>query len=125
MSYKIAIIEDDGVIRQMYRMKFEAEGFEVEVADNGKDGVALVTSMRPDIVLLDLHMPEMNGVEALEAIRRIEWAKNLPVIILTNLGQEESPKGLRALNIFSYIVKADFTPKQVVAQAKEALMSVS
>lgn len=125
MSYKIAIIEDDGVIRQMYRMKFEAEGFDVEVADNGKDGVALVTSMRPDLVLLDLHMPEMNGVEALEAIRRIEWAKKLPVIILTNLGQEESPKGLKTLDIFSYIVKADFTPKQVVAQVKDALMSAS
>ncbi len=125
MSYKIAIIEDDGVIRQMYRMKFEAEGFDVEVADNGKDGVALVASMRPDLVLLDLHMPEMNGVEALEAIRRIEWAKKLPVIILTNLGQEESPKGLKTLDIFSYIVKADFTPKQVVAQVKDALMSAS
>jgi DNA-binding response OmpR family regulator len=125
MSYKIAIIEDDGVIRQMYRMKFEAEGFEVEVADNGKDGVSLVTSMRPDLVLLDLHMPEMNGVEALEAIRRIEWAKKLPVIILTNLGQEESPRALKALDIFSYIVKADFTPKQVVTQAKEALTSAT
>lgn len=121
MTHKIAIIEDDSVIRQMYRMKFEAEGFEVQVADNGKDGVALVTQMRPDIILLDLHMPEMNGAEALEAIRRFDWGKEIPVIILTNLGEEESPKSLHTLNIFSYIVKADYTPRQVVARAKEAL----
>lgn len=120
-NLKIAIIEDDGVIRQMYRMKFENEDFEVQVADNGKDGVALVEDMRPDIILLDLHMPEMNGVEALEAIRSKPWGKTIPVIILTNLGEEESPKNLRALGIHSYIVKADFTPRQVVARVKDAL----
>lgn len=121
MSKKIAIVEDDGVIRQMYRMKFEAEGFEVQVADNGKDGVDLITHMKPDIILLDLHMPEMNGAEALAVIRSFDWGKHIPVIILTNLGEEESPKSLRALGIHSYIVKADYTPRQVVARAKEAL----
>lgn len=121
MSHKIAIIEDDGVIRQMYRMKFENEGFEVQVADNGKDGVALATHMKPDIILLDLHMPEMNGAEALSEIRKMPWGKHIPVIILTNLGEEESPKSLRALGIHSYIVKADYTPRQVVARVKEAL----
>lgn len=121
MNCKIAIIEDDGVIRQMYRMKFENEGFEVQVADNGRDGVALVTHMKPDIILLDLHMPEMNGAEALAQIREKDWGKHIPVIILTNLGEEESPKSLRALGIHSYIVKADYTPRQVVARVKEAL----
>lgn len=121
MSKKIAIVEDDGVIRQMYRMKFEAEGFEVQVADNGKDGVDLITHMKPDIILLDLHMPEMNGAEALAVIRSHDWGKRIPVIILTNLGEEESPKSLRALGIHSYIVKADYTPRQVVTRVKEAL----
>lgn len=118
---KIAIIEDDSTIRQMYRMKFESEGFEVQVADNGRDGVALVSHMKPDLILLDLHMPEMNGAEALEEIRSHDWGKHTPVIILTNLGEEESPKSLRALGIHSYIVKADFTPRQVVARVKDAL----
>ena len=121
MNHKIAIIEDDSVIRQMYRMKFEAESFEVQVADNGKDGVALVEHMRPDIILLDIHMPEMNGAEALAAIRKHDWALHIPVIILTNLGEEESPKSLRPLGIHSYIVKAEYTPRQVVAKVKEAL----
>lgn len=118
---KIAIIEDDSVINQMYRMKFEAAGFEVEVADNGKTGIALVESFGPDIVLLDLQMPEMNGDEALAHIRSKEWGKSVPVIILTNTGIEESPKSLKELNIQSYIVKAELTPSQVVERAKHAL----
>lgn len=118
---KIAIIEDDGVIRQMYRMKFESEGFEVDVAENGRDGVALVEHMKPDIILLDMHMPEMDGVTALTKIRHESWGKNIPVMVLTNLGEEESPKNLRALGISGYIVKADFTPRQVVARVKDAL----
>ena len=118
---KIAIIEDDPVINQMYRMKFEATGFEVQLADDGKRGVALVESFQPDIILLDLQMPRMNGVEALTEIRKHDWGKTIPVIILTNMGEEESPKSIRALGIHSYIVKADLTPSQVVARVKEAL----
>lgn len=118
---KIAIIEDDTVINQMYRMKFEADGFEVQLADNGKRGVALVESFQPDLILMDLSMPEMSGDEALAEIRSHDWGKKIPVIILTNLGEEEAPKGLRTLGIHSYIVKADLTPSQVVSRAKEAL----
>lgn len=118
---KIAIIEDDAVINQMYRMKFEADGFDVQVADNGKSGVELVQTFQPDLVLLDLQMPEMTGDEALQHIRAAEWGKDVPVIILTNLGPEEAPKVLEDLNIESYIVKAELTPSQVVARAKETL----
>ena len=118
---KIAIIEDDQTISQMYRMKFEADGFEVQLADNGRRGVDLVKSFRPDIVLLDLQMPEMNGDEALTEIRGNEWGKDIPVIILTNMGEEESPKSLENLQVKSYIVKADLTPSQVVSRVKETL----
>lgn len=118
---KIAIIEDDPVINQMYRMKFEADGFDVQIADNGHHGVALVEEFAPDIILLDLKMPHMDGAEALAKIRGHNWGKNIPVIILTNLGEEEAPKSLRALGIHSYIVKADLTPRQVVSRVKEAL----
>lgn len=118
---KIAIIEDDPVISQMYRMKFEADGFDVQLARDGKRGVALVEDFGPDIILLDLQMPEMSGDEALEKIRAQEWGKTVPVIILTNLGEEESPKSIRALGIHSYIVKAELTPRQVVQHVKDAL----
>lgn len=118
---KIAIIEDDQVINQMYRMKFEAASFEVATAGDGESGVALVEKYKPDIILLDLQMPHMGGAEALERIRAKESSKNTPVIILTNLGEEEAPKNLRSLGITGYIVKAELTPSQVVARVKEAL----
>lgn len=118
---KIAIIEDDAVISQMYRMKFEADGFDVQLADNGKRGVALIEHFSPDIILLDLQMPEMTGDEVLAAIRKESWGQDTPVIILTNLGEEEAPKSIRNLGIHSYIVKAELTPRQVVQRVKDAL----
>lgn len=118
---KIAIIEDDPVINQMYRMKFEADGFDVRMASDGKTGVALVKEFQPDIILLDIQMPHMTGDEALAHIRREPWGEDIPVLILTNLGEEEAPEALRQLDVASYIVKADHTPKQVVARVKQTL----
>jgi DNA-binding response OmpR family regulator len=118
---KIAIIEDDPTISQMYRMKFEAEGFDVQLADNGTRGISLVESFKPDIILLDMQMPKMSGDEALISIRSKPWGKTTPVIVLTNLGIEEAPKSIHSLGIHSYIVKADLTPKQVVERVKAAL----
>lgn len=118
---KIAIIEDDPVISQMYRMKFESEGFDVEIANNGQRGVEMVRNYRPSIILLDLKMPEMEGAEALREIRGHDWGKKIPVIILTNTGEDESPKELRSLGISGYIVKANLTPRQVIQRVKETL----
>lgn len=118
---KIAIIEDDQTIAQMYRMKLENEGFEVHLASNGSDGVDMVERSKPDLILLDMQMPGMNGDEALTEIRKHDWGKMIPVIVLTNLGEEEAPKHLRSLGIESYIVKADLTPRQVVERVKATL----
>ena len=118
---KIAIVEDDPVISQMYRMKFEADGFDVQLANNGIKGVDLVKHFSPDLILLDIQMPEMSGDEALTQIRKQPWGKDIPAIILTNLGEEEAPKHIRSLGIHSYIVKAELTPRQVVQRVKEAL----
>lgn len=118
---KIAIIEDDITISQMYRMKFEADGFEVQTADNGKTGLELAEKMRPDIILLDIRMPEMNGDEVLKRIRATDWGKHVPVLVLTNLGEEEAPASLKSLGVEAYIVKADFTPRQVTERVKQVL----
>ena len=116
---KIAIIEDDPTISQMYRMKFEADGFDVRMAANGRIGVDVVKSFDPDVILLDIQMPEMNGAEALQLIRSNHASKTTPVIVLTNLGEEEASAEMRSLGIDSYIVKANYTPRQVVARVKE------
>lgn len=118
---KIAIIEDDLAIAQMYRLKFESEGYEVANADNGEDGLDIVERMNPDIVLLDMMMPTMNGDEVLRRMREEKWGKDITVLILTNMGKEEAPEILDQLNVHSYIVKAEMTPKQVAEHVKKAL----
>lgn len=118
---KIAIIEDDQAISQMYRIKFESEGYEVETAPNGKLGLALVDEMRPDVILLDIMMPEMNGDEVLQKIRATEWGKKIKVIILTNMGEQEAPEVLKNLEVSAFIVKAEMTPRQVAEKVKKHL----
>lgn len=120
---KIAIIEDDAAIAQMYRIKFEAEGYTVEVANNGRLGLEMLDKFRPDIVLLDLMMPEMNGDELLVHLRQEDWGKQLKVIVLTNMGENEAPDRLRALDISAFIVKAEMTPRQVAELVKKHLSS--
>src|SRR6185312_5311963 len=110
---KIAIIEDDKAISQMYRLKFETEGFTVQTAENGKLGLELCEQMKPDMVLLDLMMPEMNGDEMLAKLRATDWGKGIQVIILTNMGEQEIPPEVKALGVSAVILKADMTPRQV------------
>ena len=118
---KIAIIEDDQAISQMYRIKFETEGYEVETASNGKLGLELAGKMRPDIILLDLMMPEMNGDEMLKRLRATAWGKHTKVIILTNVGEQEAPDILEKLGVRRFIVKAEMTPRQVAEMVKAEL----
>lgn len=121
---KIAIIEDDMAIAQMYRLKFEAEGYKVEIAANGKLGLELCEEMQPDIVLLDLMMPEMNGDEVLEKMRKESWGEKPEVIILTNVSEQEAPERLKDLRVSDFIVKAEMTPSQVADLVKEKLAAV-
>lgn len=120
-STKIAIIEDDQAISQMYRFKFEAEGFIVETAENGKLGLELAEKMKPDVILLDLMMPEMNGDEMLAALRQTDWGKTIKVIILTNMGEQEIPDAVKQLGVSAVILKADMTPRQVADLVKKQL----
>lgn len=121
MAAKIIIVEDDQAISQMYRFKFEADGYTVETAENGKLGLELAEKMQPDIILLDLMMPEMNGDEMLRLLRQTAWGKNTKVIILTNMGEQEVPESVRALGVSAVILKADMTPKQVAELVKKQL----
>ena len=120
---KIAIIEDDPAISQMYRIKFEAEAYQVETAMNGKLGLELCEAFRPDVILLDLMMPEMTGDQMLTEMRKTEWGKNTKVIILTNMGEQEAPASLKEQGVKRFIVKAEMTPRQVAEMVKTELAS--
>jgi len=122
---KIAIIEDDQAISQMYRIKFEAENYRVETAENGKLGLELIEKMRPTIILLDLMMPVMTGEEMLAKLRTKPWGKDLKVIILTNRGEQEIPDEVKNLGVSAIILKADMTPRQVAELVKSKLAETS
>jgi DNA-binding response OmpR family regulator len=118
---KIAIVEDELAISQMYRFKFEAEGYEVESAENGRLGLELAQQFKPDIILLDLMMPEMNGEDMLAAMRAADWGKDIKVIVLTNRGEQEIPPQVRELGVSAVILKAEMTPRQVAEVVKQQL----
>lgn len=118
---KVAIIEDDEAISQMYRIKFEGEGYEVETAENGKLGLELCQEMRPDIILLDLMMPIMTGEEMLAKLRATPWGKKIKVIILTNRGEQEIPPEVKELGVDAIILKAAMTPRQVAQLVQDRL----
>jgi DNA-binding response OmpR family regulator len=117
----VAIIEDDIAIAQMYRIKFEAEGYDVESAENGQEGLQLIEEVKPDIVLLDLMMPIMTGEELLKELRKQDWGKKIKIIVLTNMGEQEAPVALKDLDVLRYIVKAEMTPRQVAEVVKQEL----
>lgn len=123
MAVKVAIIEDDQAISQMYRIKFESEGYDVDTAENGKLGLELCEKMIPDIILLDLMMPEMNGDEMLEKLRKTTWGEKIKVVILTNMGEQEIPASVKQLNVSAVILKADMTPRQVAELVKKTIDS--
>ncbi len=118
---KIAVIEDDNLIREMYKLKLERSGYEVCLAENGEIGWQIVSDERPDLILLDLMLPEMNGDVLLQKLRETKWGADIRVVVLTNISKDEAPSSLRLLNVERYIVKAHHTPSQVLEIVNEIL----
>jgi DNA-binding response OmpR family regulator len=115
---KVAIIEDDMAIVQMYRTKFEVEGYDVATAPDGASGLELIDSYQPDIVLLDLMMPNMNGLDMLAKLRSQPNGREAKVVVLTNMGDTETATKVFKMAADDYIVKAEMTPKQVAERVK-------
>jgi len=120
-KHKIAIIEDDAAIRNLYKIKLELSGFDVRVAEDGAQGLTLLETYLPDLVLLDIRMPTMNGDEMLAKVREQEWGANIRVVVLTNISRDEAPSILRFLNVDRYVVKAHYTPAQVLEVIQQIL----
>jgi DNA-binding response OmpR family regulator len=118
---KILIIEDDRYISKMYQLKLSLEGYDVQVAENGKQGVDKVKEMMPDIILLDILMPELDGFEVLKIVKGDDATKDIPVLIMSNLGQEDHIEKGMQMGAIGYIVKSQFTPSKVVDKIKETL----
>lgn len=109
---KVLIIEDDNMISSMYKTKLEQDGYVVEVANNGAEGLDKVKEVHPDIILLDVIMPQLDGFTVLEELRG-KMKISVPIIMLTNLGTEEDRAKGDRLGATSYLVKSSLTPGQV------------
>ena len=121
VTAKVLIVEDDRYISKMYQLKLSLDGMEVQVADNGRIGVEKVKEFKPDIILLDVLMPELDGYEVLKIIKGEPESKDIPVLILSNLGQEDHIQKGMQLGATGYIVKSQYTPSKVVEKIKQVL----
>lgn len=115
---KILLVEDEEMLANMYEVKFQNEGFEIIKALDGAAGLELSRTINMDLVLLDVIMPKMDGFSVLRAMREDPKTKNLPVILLTNLGQDEDIAKGKELGVIGYLVKANVTPAEVVEKVK-------
>jgi len=118
---KILLVEDDPFLLSMYNTKFEMENFKVVTADDGEKGLKLALKEIPDIILLDIMLPKMDGFEVLRALKADETVKRIPVLLLTNLSQKEKIKEGLALGADDYLIKAHFMPSEVVEKIKKLI----
>ena len=117
----ILLVEDDKFLSEMYVNKLASSDFEVELASDGREAMAKAKEVKPDLILLDIVLPKMDGFEVLQELKQDDSLRGVPVIVLTNLGQkEEVEKGLK-LGATDYIIKAHFTPTEVVAKVRKVL----
>lgn len=116
---KILIIEDDAFLVRAYQIQFEKEGMDVQIVMKGSDAMLLLKNEPPHIVLLDLMLPGVSGFDILGAMRKLPKWKNVPVVILSNLGQPEDIRRAKDLGATDYVVKANARINEVSAVVKK------
>lgn len=120
-THKVLIIEDDAFLHELCKKKFIKEGYQVISAFNGTDGLVKAPQEKPDIILLDLLLPEMDGLDLLKQLKEQTETKNIPVIITSNYSDRERVQKGLDLGAKDYIIKAHFTPDDIVKKADEII----
>ncbi len=121
MAKTILIIEDDKFLRELIVRKLNEEDFEVSQAVDGEEGIKKIIEEKPDLILLDLILPGIDGFEVLARMKKESALSSIPVIILSNLGQKDDvEKGLK-MGAIDYLIKAHFTPGEIIEKIKVAL----
>ena len=117
----ILLVEDDTFLANIYKTKFEMEGFKVTGAEDGLAGFEAAAKIKPDLILLDILLPKMDGFAVLKKLKETDDVKDIPVILLTNLGQKDDvEKGLES-GAVDYLIKAHFKPSETVDKVKKVL----
>jgi CheY-like chemotaxis protein len=120
---KICIVDDDNFILEIYGRKLEQKNFEVVTARNGKEGFDVIRSERPDAALVDIMMPEVDGVSLIRLLKKDPELSKIPVVVLTNSDSREVLEGIKKLDVHFYIVKALSNPQKVVDIIEEVLQN--
>ena len=118
---KVLIVEDESLIARMYKKALDFEGFEVVIADGGADGIKKAETFKPDLILLDIMMPEPNGIEVLEKIKSNENLKNIIVVVLTNLSGENDAQLALKKGADEYWVKSEIDVKKLPEKIEQVL----
>jgi len=121
MMKKILLIEDDKFLRELMVKKLLTMDYDVTSAVDGESGLSMIKEIKPDVVLLDLILPGINGFEVLEKAKQNPEIADIPVIILSNLGQKEDIERGQKLGAADFMIKAHFTPQEVVNKIKAIL----
>jgi DNA-binding response OmpR family regulator len=119
--HKILVVEDETFLVKIYSVKLKKEGYDVAIATDGEEAVRMAEEVKPDLILLDLILPKLNGFEALERIRATAANRETPVLVLSNLGQEEDIKRAESLGATDYLVKANFSIQDIVVKIRGVL----
>ena len=120
---KVCIVDDDGFILEIYGTKLKQNGFEVVTAKDGEEGFEIIKSENPDIALVDIMMPRIDGVGLVQSLRDDENLSKIPVIILTNTDSKEILDKIKELNVHFYVIKALSDPQKVVGMIEEVLQN--
>ena len=121
VAYKILVVEDDKFLRELISQKLTREGYDVKEAIDGEDGVVKVKEEKPDIILLDLILPGMDGFEVLAKIKDDPEVENIPVVILSNLGQRDDVERGLKLGAVDFLIKAHFTPGEIIEKIEKVM----
>ena len=121
MATKLLLVEDDITLRDIYAARFSIENYQLEVATDGESGLAKINELLPDVVLLDLRIPKINGFEVLRRVKENPKTKKIPVIILTALSGDEDRRKCMEAGAAAFLTKAETMPKEVLAHVKRVL----
>jgi CheY-like chemotaxis protein len=119
----IMIVEDEKAIREIYEIILKSAGYKILSAANGAEAIVGLSTIKPDLILLDLMMPVMDGVDTLKSIRASPETKSIPVIILTNIGASEVPSEIVDENVREILVKVELSPEQLLQKINKSLNS--
>jgi len=121
MAKKILIIEDEELLYNLLQRKLETEGYEVSIAKDGVEGLEMMKEMKPDLILLDIVMPNKNGFEVMEEIQADETLKDIPIIVISNSGQPVEIDKAKKLGARDWLIKTEFDPQEVIEKVRKQI----